>query len=204
MNQDLVLKLKDNGDIVGLVESPPMLYTNLHALYPDIEWNESVTPTQVESFGYGAYEWVAEPNINTLAYNQTVIPNGVQKQSDGFWRREFIIGLVSNEELLQITALRTNALSNMIRMLLKRSDYTQLPDASEITKLNIADWVKYRQDLRDINNQEGYPWNITLPTPLSIAPPDLIERSIMLQNNITSVFNAGIAAIANPTMAARA
>lgn len=44
--------------------------------------------------------------------------------------------------------------------LLKQCDWTQLPDVPESTK---EKWAPYRQALRDITNQEGFPENITWP-----------------------------------------
>ena len=42
------------------------------------------------------------------------------------------------------------------------SDWTQLADISAATK---ALWEPYRQALRDITDQPGYPFNIVWPTP---------------------------------------
>lgn len=43
---------------------------------------------------------------------------------------------------------------------LQASDWTQVADAP----VNKAAWVVYRQDLRDLPSQEGFPWNVTWPT----------------------------------------
>lgn len=48
--------------------------------------------------------------------------------------------------------------------LLFASDWTQLPDVSIATK---ESWATYRQQLRDITTQSGYPSNIVWPTPPS-------------------------------------
>lgn len=45
---------------------------------------------------------------------------------------------------------------------LKASDWTQLPDVPQATK---DLWAPYRQALRDITAQTGYPNEITWPTP---------------------------------------
>lgn len=45
--------------------------------------------------------------------------------------------------------------------LLTDSDWSQLPDVPDIIKAAYAD---YRQALRDLTNQEGYPFEITWPT----------------------------------------
>jgi hypothetical protein len=46
--------------------------------------------------------------------------------------------------------------------LLQQSDWTQLPDVPLETK---QAWATYRQALRDITTQEGYPFNVIWPTP---------------------------------------
>lgn len=46
--------------------------------------------------------------------------------------------------------------------LLASSDWTQMPD---VTLANKPAWATYRQALRDITAQTGYPFNIVWPTP---------------------------------------
>ena len=48
------------------------------------------------------------------------------------------------------------------KKLLAGTDWTQMPDVSIATK---AAWATYRQELRDITTQAGYPTEITWPTP---------------------------------------
>jgi hypothetical protein len=48
------------------------------------------------------------------------------------------------------------------KKLLASSDWTQLPDVPLATK---AAWATYRQELRDITAQSGYPTEIIWPTP---------------------------------------
>lgn len=49
-------------------------------------------------------------------------------------------------------------------MLLVQSDWTQLPDAP-LTAEQKSQWVAYRQQLRDVTKQSGFPNNINWPTP---------------------------------------
>ena len=46
--------------------------------------------------------------------------------------------------------------------LLVQSDWTQMPD---VQLQNKTEWATYRQELRDITDQPGYPFNIVWPTP---------------------------------------
>lgn len=48
------------------------------------------------------------------------------------------------------------------KKLLAGTDWTQMPDVPISTK---AAWAAYRQELRDITTQAGYPTEITWPTP---------------------------------------
>lgn len=45
--------------------------------------------------------------------------------------------------------------------LLQQSDWTQLPDAPSA---NRAAWATYRQELRDVTQQSGFPTTVTWPT----------------------------------------
>lgn len=46
--------------------------------------------------------------------------------------------------------------------LLVQTDWTQLPDVPDATKTK---WASYRQELRDVTLQEGFPYNVIWPTP---------------------------------------
>lgn len=46
---------------------------------------------------------------------------------------------------------------------LSQCDWTQVPDAP-LTAEQKAAWAAYRQELRDLTTQEGFPWNVTWPT----------------------------------------
>ena len=48
--------------------------------------------------------------------------------------------------------------------LLYASDWTQIPN-NPLTTEQQADWATYRQELRDIPEQSGYPFNVIFPTP---------------------------------------
>lgn len=47
--------------------------------------------------------------------------------------------------------------------LLYESDWTQIPN-NPLTTEKQAEWALYRQYLRDISNQSGYPFNVVWPT----------------------------------------
>jgi hypothetical protein len=48
--------------------------------------------------------------------------------------------------------------------LLYTSDWTQIPN-NPLTNVQQQAWATYRQELRDIPSQSGYPFNVIWPTP---------------------------------------
>lgn len=52
-------------------------------------------------------------------------------------------------------------------IMLQQSDWSQMADTPEATKLA---WQPYRQALRDIPSQPGYPMDVIFPTPPKINP----------------------------------
>jgi len=74
---------------------------------------------------------------------------------------DYIFDYVTKEWIPDIPVLETKARERRNRFLVA-SDWTQMPDVSIATK---AAWATYRQALRDITAQAGYPTEITWPTP---------------------------------------
>ena len=62
------------------------------------------------------------------------------------------------------------------KKLLEESDIVMLPD--NYAKLNDEqkqEWTVYRQALRDVTSQEGYPWEVLFPQKPSYNPTDSVE-----------------------------
>ena len=53
---------------------------------------------------------------------------------------------------------------NKRNRLLYESDWTQIPN-NPLTAEQQSAWAVYRQELRDITSQSGYPFNVIWPTP---------------------------------------
>ena len=86
------------------------------------------------------------PNISTI---QELFPNGNIQSSQPL-------------DKAQIVRQHRNAL-------LEESDYTQLPDVNMAETVKAA-WVEYRQSLRDITSQSGFPDNISWPLSPDVEP----------------------------------
>lgn len=103
---------------------------------------------------------------------QTAIKNGVEQDANGNWVWAWTIGPVftDNDEGTaaeqeaayrqsiddkQATAIRSERDS-----LLSQTDWTQVADAP----VDQTAWATYRQALRDVPAQAGFPWEVTWPS----------------------------------------
>ena len=95
--------------------------------------------------------------------------SGVE-QVDGKWYTKHILGPVFTDgettAVEQETAYKTQKDTEQAKAMreqrgekLKDSDWTQVADAP----VNKAVWATYRQALRDVTAQSGFPWTITWP-----------------------------------------
>ena len=108
---------------------------------------------------------------------QFSMPDGVE-QIDGKWYTKHILGPVftdraatedapaktAAEQEAEYKAAKDAEQATSVRQQrgekLKDSDWTQVADAP----VDKAAWATYRQALRDVTGQEGFPWTITWPT----------------------------------------
>lgn len=100
---------------------------------------------------YAPVEWVDQPTINPererIKLDQPV------KTPQGTWKTKWKVELIPDAE----GAIKIREKRNQ---LLAQSDWTQLADSP----VNKSAWATYRQGLRDITAQSGFPWTIVWPT----------------------------------------
>ena len=163
MLQDLVIKLDENKQPLGNeVESPPLLYTNMQAITPNaVLSDERAIPEEVEQHGYGVFEWAWSPEVLPT---QTAEPIGVTRHSDGIFRPTFNIRNATANEISERTIQASEVARHKRNRHLTNSDITQLAQATEQMKAKATEWEAYRQALRDISEQAGFPFDIQWPT----------------------------------------
>ena len=93
-------------------------------------------------------------------YDHTKEFNVVAEQVNGAWVEKWVATDVSAEEIAQRTADQANNVRAERNQKISDCDWTQLPDAP----VDSAVWSVYRQSLRDIPSQAGFPWNVVWPT----------------------------------------
>jgi len=79
------------------------------------------------------------------------------------WVEQWVSTEATPEEIEQRTDNKAREVRIERQRLLEESDWTQLPDAP----VDTAAWATYRQELRDVPQQSGFPWNVNWPIPPS-------------------------------------
>jgi len=78
------------------------------------------------------------------------------------WEQQWSVVSLSAEEIAQKLSGQISTVRKQRNELLKSTDWTQVDD-SPLTNIKKAEWALYRQALRDVTAQTGFPWTITWP-----------------------------------------
>jgi hypothetical protein len=89
---------------------------------------------------------------------QVAFADGVE-QIEGKWYTKYSVADMGAEAIAAKDAEQATAMRQQRTEKLKDSDWTQVAD-SPVDK---AAWATYRQALRDITAQDGFPWTINWP-----------------------------------------
>ena len=100
---------------------------------------------------WGVYPYTVQDRPDYDQFTQTVVRTGIE-QVEGVWVQGWVVEDLSVEDAgRNIRSHRDNLLQQTDWMAL--SDVTMSPD-----------WASYRQALRDVTAQEGYPYSVIWPT----------------------------------------
>lgn len=130
---------------------------------------ETLTPEVMEAIGVDPV--FEGPHATGGTVYQYSMRQGVEQQADGKWYTKYVLGPVfvdsaeataaqqeaaykAQKDAEQATSVRAARNSK-----LAACDWTQLADSSA----DKPSWATYRQALRDIPSQEGFPWTVTWP-----------------------------------------
>jgi hypothetical protein len=95
---------------------------------------------------------------DTCYYNNGVVLFKPEKPSSScFWDN-------ASFSWVENAALKDFEIKRSRNTLLATSDWTQIPNGPLTAEQQQA-WAVYRQELRDITSQSGYPFNVIWPTP---------------------------------------
>ena len=148
----------ENGNPVGYAVTED----NFRLLFPNTFSDSHIFyPEDVEPLGFGMYEFTQVP---TPEYPLKAVETTPVKKDNGIYYQTWLIQEMTDEEKTSATNDRAARYRSERDFKLARTDWTQMAD-TPLTDEKRAEWSLYRQALRDIPQQEGFPWVITWPTP---------------------------------------
>lgn len=132
---------------------------NFRQLFPQTSFPAYFTPEMVEPLGYGIYDFANQPQPQRY---EKAVEAKPRRDSFGIWRQTWSIEPMHDEERAQVDQAEKAKVRAARNQTLTRCDWTQLPDAP-LTAEQKAAWAAYRQQLRDISAQPGFPWDVQWP-----------------------------------------
>jgi hypothetical protein len=135
----------ENGEVVKF----PYSMEDLRSENTNISFPENMTDEFLAS--YNVFPVFEERNNASTDLKTERITESIVFE-DGVWKQKYNKVSLSNEESAQ-------RVRNHRDSLLRRTDWTALSDVTMPTEM-----ATYRQALRDITDQEGFPLSVTWPT----------------------------------------
>lgn len=131
-------------------------YNNLREDYPATSFPASMTDEELARWDVVPVAQVDRPYNND--HTKTVTEGWPTKVGDT-WTQTWIVEDASAELVAERTAERAQSVRSERNAMIASCDWTQLPDAPVDQKV----WAEYRQALRDIPEQFGFPWDVSWP-----------------------------------------
>jgi hypothetical protein len=115
-----------------------------------------LTSEQAAHFGVTKLQLTDPPYFNPATQRRDEEPAVL---TDGVWLQQYVVSQMDTEDAATKTA-EQSARDRVVRdRLLAACDWTQVSDAP----IDKAAWATYRQALRGVPSQAGFPWTITWP-----------------------------------------
>lgn len=142
----------------GEVEAYPYSISNLRANNQNTSFPSNISENLLAEYGVYPVDVSEKPYYDEKI--QRIRQKSIPELIDGKWTIVWTVDSLSDNEIEELK----NALSEIARgdrnNLLSASDWTQVDDAP----VSKSVWAAYRQALRDITNQDDFPYNIVWPT----------------------------------------
>lgn len=139
----------------GVVERYPIV--RLEDYFKNISFSYPITEDQLPTNVFMVHR-SRKPDFDPAVEN---ISEGAPQYVSGKYVQSWQVLPKTTEEVgTYLTSLRLTQIERR-NQLLSESDWTQLPDVT----VDKSAWATYRQALRDVPLQQGFPHNVVWPTP---------------------------------------
>ena len=153
-------KVKDNVLITYPYGWTEFIADNPYTTYSfNTDFVELFPLTDIAKQGFSLVK-VVEVSQPSFTYEQN-LNEGSPVFENNQWTQVWNVIQASAEEIAQRNASQASGVRKQRDAKLAKCDWTQAVDCPLTNK---ADWATYRQALRDLTKETGFPWTITWPT----------------------------------------
>lgn len=143
----------------GAVKQYPYGAAQLKKAHPATSFPKNLSDTLLASFGVERVFFSTQPSLTDTQALEEGAP--VFSAEDQRWTQVWTVRDMTPEEISSREEGQASSVRGQRDSLLVQSDWTQGKDISD----NVSGpWAVYRQALRDIPKQAGFPWAIEWPT----------------------------------------
>jgi len=132
-----------------------MYESEFRALHPNTSFPAQLSEALLNSMGADVV--FEGPQAQTTRY-QVGFRDGVE-QINGKWYTKYSVSDIDDEAKAALDLNQSRTVRSTRNTKLAECDWTQIADAP----VNTQAWANYRQALRDIPTQTGFPWDIQWP-----------------------------------------
>ena len=141
------IRIRESGQVVTDSE--------FRAMFPNTGFPVQLTEQIINDFGGDVV--FEGPQAQPSRY-QVGFRDGVE-QINGKWYTKYSVSDMDDEAKAALDAQQAKSVRDDRTNRLSESDWTQLADAP----VDKTAWATYRQALRDVTTQEGFPWSVSWP-----------------------------------------
>ena len=144
----------------GVVEKFPYAIVDLKNENPTTSFPHVIGNELLKSYGVFAVSEQPMPQTDRFSY---CVKRHLPELIDGEWVIVWDVIQKTEEAIAEKTELQKVEIRDSRNGKLSACDWTQLPDAPISAEKKLA-WGAYRQALRDVPLQAGFPWDVVWPT----------------------------------------
>jgi hypothetical protein len=141
-----------------VVEKYPYSFGQLMADNPQTSFPSEPPESTFAEWGVFKVTTAQHPNVD----HTKNVTEGQPTLIDGQWTQTWVVSDASVEEVEQRTNNQAVSVRAERNNLIAKCDWTQVDD-TPLTNTKRQEWAAYRQSLRDITAQSGFPWQVVWP-----------------------------------------
>ena len=138
----------------------PLSADDVRADFPNTSFPASAAGFEA-SIARSGYVLVQPTPVPAVDHTKTVT-EGAPTEDQGIWRQVWVVTDATAEEIAERTASEATAVRQERNAKLSECDWTQLQDTPLDPDAKGA-WALYRETLRMVPQQPGFPWEINWP-----------------------------------------